>query len=452
VSVLADALAHKSSITYSLTKEASTFGGWSPTEIEQLCDMAANAGDSSKKGILNALADTPGMFWRDEDRPILMLRELAQEDPYEAYQLARIGRHKEEALRLLRRQSRSEDGRVAAAAVERLVKLGLGAEVASSLEKLGARSVRDRMVKLFADIEGDAAKLAALARMRWEPSLARLMVRELCRIHASNDSLGRSEQFVELALKIDPRGGGRDIVGLWVALLSSDEPPLSLRVAQHIWTTVRDGAAREQARQYLLRYVDDTHAEELRLIAARALGARDLVGFETYTILSRTARSELVRLGAARCIADLETLNSLADRANSEEVRRDAQRALDLYGHLDWLRKVGRPRRARVRFRGHDVGILEETTTLGGPTRFLYSPEYLATPGARPIAPNLKLRTEPYESPALHPFFANLLPEGTLYVHSARRLGLKREDRFGVLLGVGADVMGAVEVLPMEPA
>jgi serine/threonine-protein kinase HipA len=60
------------------------------------------------------------------------------------------------------------------------------------------------------------------------------------------------------------------------------------------------------------------------------------------------------------------------------------------------------------------------------------------------------VRPEPYESDTLHPFFANLLPEGPLYAQTARRLGLKRSDRFGMLLHVGGDVMGAVQVLPLE--
>jgi serine/threonine-protein kinase HipA len=107
------------------------------------------------------------------------------------------------------------------------------------------------------------------------------------------------------------------------------------------------------------------------------------------------------------------------------------------------------PRRARVRWHGGpDVGTLEEVARRGGETRFTYSAAYLVSPEAEPIAPNVPLRPEPYESEALHPFFANLLPEGALYLATAYRLGVRPGDPFGVLLGVGADVMGAVQVVP----
>ncbi len=107
------------------------------------------------------------------------------------------------------------------------------------------------------------------------------------------------------------------------------------------------------------------------------------------------------------------------------------------------------PRRARVLFYRRPVGTLQETATSGA-TRFTYAPAYLAAPDARPISPTLPLTLDPYESHTLHPFFANLLPEGHMYAATARRLGLARTDRFGMLLHVGGDVMGAVQVFPME--
>jgi serine/threonine-protein kinase HipA len=109
----------------------------------------------------------------------------------------------------------------------------------------------------------------------------------------------------------------------------------------------------------------------------------------------------------------------------------------------------GHPRRARVLLHGRLAGTLEETSARGA-TRFTYTPDYLTAPGARPLSPTLPLRPDPYESDNLHPFFANLLPEGHLYAATARRLGLVRTDRFGMLVHVGGDVMGAVQVFPME--
>ena len=109
----------------------------------------------------------------------------------------------------------------------------------------------------------------------------------------------------------------------------------------------------------------------------------------------------------------------------------------------------GQARCARVLLHGRHAGTLEETSATGA-TRFTYTVEYAAAIDARPLAPNLPLRPEPYESDTLHPFFANLLPEGLLFEQTARRLGLRRTDRLGMLLEIGADVMGAVQVLPYE--
>ena len=67
---------------------------------------------------------------------------------------------------------------------------------------------------------------------------------------------------------------------------------------------------------------------------------------------------------------------------------------------------LGHPRRARVLLHGRFAGILEETSVRGA-TRFTYAA-------------------------------------------TARRLALVRTDRFGMLVHAGGDVMGAVQVFPME--
>ena len=112
------------------------------------------------------------------------------------------------------------------------------------------------------------------------------------------------------------------------------------------------------------------------------------------------------------------------------------------------LPQTSEPRRALVRMDGHDVGILEELTCDGRGTRFQYLSDYEGPP----ISPNMPLGRMYESRETLLPFFANLLPEGALYEHTARRLGLDRTDRFGVLLRVGGDTMGATEVVPMEAA
>jgi serine/threonine-protein kinase HipA len=117
---------------------------------------------------------------------------------------------------------------------------------------------------------------------------------------------------------------------------------------------------------------------------------------------------------------------------------------------LPWLgfldRKLGMAtRKGLVSMSGRRVGVLEET--IKG-TRFTYDADYLKVPGARAISPTIPLDDKPYESLGLHPFFANLLPEGSRLDVASRQLKIDRNDRFGMLLAVGGEAIGAVEVRP----
>lgn len=105
---------------------------------------------------------------------------------------------------------------------------------------------------------------------------------------------------------------------------------------------------------------------------------------------------------------------------------------------------------AKVRLDGKSVGRLEELD--GGRTRFTYSPDWLNRADAVPISVTLPLRREPYESAGLHPFFDNLLPEGWLLELASKKLKIAKDDGFGLLLAMGADCIGAVEVVPDEVA
>ena len=103
-------------------------------------------------------------------------------------------------------------------------------------------------------------------------------------------------------------------------------------------------------------------------------------------------------------------------------------------------------RSARVLVAGELAGRLEE---LGdGRTRFKYAPQWLQRPKAVPISMTMALRAEPYDAPGLHPFFANLLPEGWLLELSFRKLKIPKEDEFGLLLALGSDCVGAIEIEP----
>ena len=74
-----------------------------------------------------------------------------------------------------------------------------------------------------------------------------------------------------------------------------------------------------------------------------------------------------------------------------------------------------------------------------------------------PLFPTLlPLRAEPnthhLSEYGLHPFFDNLCAEGWLKDAQARALGLRRDDRFPLLLAFGADLAGAVSVIDPDPA
>lgn len=106
-------------------------------------------------------------------------------------------------------------------------------------------------------------------------------------------------------------------------------------------------------------------------------------------------------------------------------------------------------RRAIVRLDGQPVGRLTED---GRTIRFQYDEAWLTHKDAVPVSLTLPLRSEPYETEGLHPFFENLLPEGWLLDIATSKLKLSKDDPFGLLIATCADCVGAVEILPDEEA
>jgi serine/threonine-protein kinase HipA len=97
-----------------------------------------------------------------------------------------------------------------------------------------------------------------------------------------------------------------------------------------------------------------------------------------------------------------------------------------------------------VFYQGRFAGLLEESDD---GFRFTYDRDYLA--GGVPISFRLKLRLEPYESAVLMPFFENLLSEGWLRKLQSQQQKIDENDRFGLLLSNGKDMVGAVTVEPV---
>lgn len=152
---------------------------------------------------------------------------------------------------------------------------------------------------------------------------------------------------------------------------------------------------------------------------------------------------EFLRL--AILLGDREALRRLAeDVATAHE----ASVVLRQAEQLDAVLRVGRLRRGRVLLAGRFAGVLDELP--GARTRFTYAPAYVTDAQARPLAPTMRLRDEPYERDGLHTYFANLLPQGALLELKARTHSLSASDAFGLLLALGADLPGAVEVFEDE--
>ena len=78
---------------------------------------------------------------------------------------------------------------------------------------------------------------------------------------------------------------------------------------------------------------------------------------------------------------------------------------------------------------------------------FIYSPKYTGPS----ISQTMPVRSEAYEFDTFPPFFDGLLPEGFLLEALLRHRKLDRNDRFGQLLLVGSDTVGAVTVHEHPP-
>jgi serine/threonine-protein kinase HipA len=99
-----------------------------------------------------------------------------------------------------------------------------------------------------------------------------------------------------------------------------------------------------------------------------------------------------------------------------------------------------------VTWDGALVGHLEP-----GPGRdmtFRYASAWLSSPRARAISLSLPLGEEPIVGAVPGAWFANLLPEGEVRAHVARKLGVSERNEFALLGGVGGDCAGALRLLP----
>jgi len=510
-SVLTEALKQKSLYVVVVCDEAASLGPWSDAETDAICQLAEERDELNRFIIISSLVPTDRMAWNDEQRPARILCDLMRNSKSghirkrSARILLRAGCYTDEALYHLNSLLHSPDDDESTIAALTLAECGhVHEDVLDALEAHASQNsacmawlidlarvehrVLERLQRSVAQlraqtepqtfirvatrvtirglplvslqeiidnlrkINGLDTRADALAWMSNTPTLCPLVISEYQLILASNPSSTLRNWIIhQLKDIIDPKHGGQALINLWTELMSLRGPDVSIPSAGHVMRTVDDPVLRQHAQQTLLGFLGEDQPDGIRLRSAQELGLEDPAGRNVCQSLARSAREENTRFSAAQYIGDIEALNALAEGSQDPHWRKQARHELEVYGHIAFLLNVGRPRRARVRFRDRDVGVLEEVTA-GAGTLFTYASDYREAHDARPLAPNLPLRPEPYESDTLHPYFANLLPEGPLYDQTARRLGLRRTDRFGMLLRVGGDVMGAVQVLPEENA
>jgi serine/threonine-protein kinase HipA len=102
-------------------------------------------------------------------------------------------------------------------------------------------------------------------------------------------------------------------------------------------------------------------------------------------------------------------------------------------------------RSAVVKVNGQIAGYLTENDDRS--FVFVYDTPYLADAKSTAISLTLPLRTEPYVSQTLFPFFYNMLAEGNNKAILCRKLKIDEEDYFGLLLATGShDAIGAVTI------
>jgi serine/threonine-protein kinase HipA len=111
------------------------------------------------------------------------------------------------------------------------------------------------------------------------------------------------------------------------------------------------------------------------------------------------------------------------------------------------LRQLRLVKTADVYKAGVQAGVLRR---LPDRTEFLYLPEYLDA-GGPPVAWSLPSGEQPFAAPAaaVPAFFAGLLPEGRRLTALRRSVGTSADDEFSMLLAVGVDTIGDVQVVPI---
>jgi serine/threonine-protein kinase HipA len=100
-------------------------------------------------------------------------------------------------------------------------------------------------------------------------------------------------------------------------------------------------------------------------------------------------------------------------------------------------------RAGKVLYKGQSAGVVWQDDDGYG---FIYEPGYLEGPDKSPISLTLPLRSEPYLSKTMIPFFDGLIPEGWLLDITVKNWKLNPADRMELILTVCKDCLGAVSI------
>ncbi len=104
-------------------------------------------------------------------------------------------------------------------------------------------------------------------------------------------------------------------------------------------------------------------------------------------------------------------------------------------------------RQAIIKYNNIQAGVLKELDT--GEYEFMYDEQYAQRYPGLFITFQMPVRTNPYRSKRLFPFFDGLIPEGWLLTIAAESWRINKNDRMGLLLACCQNTIGAVSVHPI---
>ncbi|AQS92734.1 phosphatidylinositol kinase [Polaribacter sp. BM10] len=105
-------------------------------------------------------------------------------------------------------------------------------------------------------------------------------------------------------------------------------------------------------------------------------------------------------------------------------------------------------RQGNVYYKETLAGIILETVE--GDFVFTYDPSYVTHYPKQFITFSMPVRTDPYTSARLFPFFEGLIPEGWLLEIATKNWKIKANDSMGLLLACCQNCIGAVSVIPIK--